>query len=188
MFFFSKMFFVFFNLRVGGYPRFKFGWPAPAPLKIISIRTRTRDLKISNSSTRTRPAAGQTGRGPRIMIKISSYWILFNKVSKISLIGGTFDARANGFWACRKSGQSCPPGVRVCFSPLIPSFFYICMYLYYIYKSICRNNNFTDRKHYKYSWHVKYEYVILFYLTTTLKIALSIIHYSLVIVKHPYSN
>ncbi|KAH0861963.1 hypothetical protein HID58_079174 [Brassica napus] len=46
------------------------------------------------------------------MIKISSYWILFNKVSKISLIGGTFDARANGFWACRKSGQSCPPGVR----------------------------------------------------------------------------
>ncbi|CAN7036342.1 unnamed protein product, partial [Brassica rapa subsp. trilocularis] len=42
----------------------------------------------------------------------SGYWILFNKVSKISLIGGTFDARANGFWACRKSGQSCPPGVR----------------------------------------------------------------------------
>ena len=82
MFFFSKMFFVFFNLRVGGYPRFKFGWPAPAPLKIISTRTRTRDLKISNGSTRTRdlkisngstrtrPAAGQTGRGPRVMIKM----------------------------------------------------------------------------------------------------------------------
>ncbi|KAL0797397.1 hypothetical protein Bca101_052571 [Brassica carinata] len=42
----------------------------------------------------------------------SGYWILFNKVSKMSLIGGTFDARASGFWACRKSGQSCPPGVR----------------------------------------------------------------------------
>ncbi|KAG2320241.1 hypothetical protein Bca52824_013454 [Brassica carinata] len=42
----------------------------------------------------------------------SGYWILFKKVSKFSLVGGTFDARANGFWACRKSGQSCPPGVR----------------------------------------------------------------------------
>ncbi|KAG2255011.1 hypothetical protein Bca52824_074305 [Brassica carinata] len=42
----------------------------------------------------------------------SGYWILFKKVSKFSLVGGTFDARANGFWACRKSGQNCPPGVR----------------------------------------------------------------------------
>nr|VDD53773.1 unnamed protein product [Brassica oleracea] len=40
----------------------------------------------------------------------SGYWILFKKVSKFSLVGGTFDARANGFWACRKSGQNCPPG------------------------------------------------------------------------------
>ncbi|EOA39331.1 hypothetical protein CARUB_v10012375mg [Capsella rubella] len=42
----------------------------------------------------------------------SGYWILFNKVSKMSLVGGTFDARANGFWSCRNSGQNCPPGVR----------------------------------------------------------------------------
>ncbi|KFK42901.1 hypothetical protein AALP_AA1G053200 [Arabis alpina] len=42
----------------------------------------------------------------------SGYWILFNKVSKFSLVGGTFDARASGFWSCRKSGQNCPPGVR----------------------------------------------------------------------------
>lgn len=43
----------------------------------------------------------------------SGYWILFNKVDRFSLVGGTFDARANGFWSCRKSGQNCPPGVRV---------------------------------------------------------------------------
>lgn len=43
----------------------------------------------------------------------SDYWILFNKVNKMSLFGGTFDARASGFWSCRKSGQNCPPGVRV---------------------------------------------------------------------------
>ncbi|CAF1923892.1 BnaC05g03780D [Brassica napus] len=42
----------------------------------------------------------------------SGYWILFNRVSKMSLVGGTFEARASGFWACRKSGQNCPPGVR----------------------------------------------------------------------------
>ncbi|KAL0649152.1 hypothetical protein Bca4012_091843 [Brassica carinata] len=44
--------------------------------------------------------------------RLSSPTRLGSLVSKISLIGGTFDARANGFWACRKSGQSCPPGVR----------------------------------------------------------------------------
>jgi polygalacturonase len=42
----------------------------------------------------------------------SGFWILFNKVNRFSLVGGTFDARANGFWSCRKSGQNCPPGVR----------------------------------------------------------------------------
>ncbi|CDY16416.1 BnaA02g12200D [Brassica napus] len=56
----------------------------------------------------------------------SGYWILFKKVSKFSLVGGTFDARANGFWACRKSGQNCPPGVRVCTSLSLVSF-YICI-------------------------------------------------------------
>ncbi|KAL1223075.1 Polygalacturonase [Cardamine amara subsp. amara] len=42
----------------------------------------------------------------------SGSWILFANVNKISLVGGTFDARASGFWSCRKSGQNCPPGVR----------------------------------------------------------------------------
>ncbi|XP_010457658.1 PREDICTED: polygalacturonase-like [Camelina sativa] len=42
----------------------------------------------------------------------SGYWILFNKVSRFSMVGGTFDARGDGFWSCRKSGQNCPPGVR----------------------------------------------------------------------------
>lgn len=55
----------------------------------------------------------------------SGYWILFNQVTKFSLEGGTFDARASGFWSCRKSGQNCPPGVRVCFSSLIFTFLHI---------------------------------------------------------------
>ncbi|CAL9213845.1 unnamed protein product [Arabidopsis halleri] len=42
----------------------------------------------------------------------SGSWILFNKVNRFSLVGGTFDARASRFWSCRKSGQNCPPGVR----------------------------------------------------------------------------
>uniref|UniRef100_A0A7N0TWU5 Polygalacturonase n=1 Tax=Kalanchoe fedtschenkoi TaxID=63787 RepID=A0A7N0TWU5_KALFE len=42
----------------------------------------------------------------------SGYWILFIKVSDISIYGGTLDARAAGFWACRQSGKSCPVGAR----------------------------------------------------------------------------
>jgi len=43
----------------------------------------------------------------------SGYWILFVKVNRISIIGGTLDARGASFWACRKSGKSCPVGARV---------------------------------------------------------------------------
>ncbi|CAN8306179.1 unnamed protein product [Cochlearia groenlandica] len=42
----------------------------------------------------------------------SGSWILFYKANKMTLVGGTFDARASGFWACRNSGQNCPPGVK----------------------------------------------------------------------------
>lgn len=45
----------------------------------------------------------------------SGYWILFIKVDKVSVIGGSLDGRAAGFWACRKSGKSCPVGARVCY-------------------------------------------------------------------------
>ncbi|KAJ6958913.1 polygalacturonase-like [Populus alba x Populus x berolinensis] len=42
----------------------------------------------------------------------SGYWILFIKVNRVSVFGGTLDAKGAGFWACRKSGQNCPVGAR----------------------------------------------------------------------------
>lgn len=55
----------------------------------------------------------------------SGYWILFIQVNKITFLGGNLDARAAKFWACRSSGQSCPPGARVSYSftkPVIDNF------------------------------------------------------------------
>ncbi|XVE76659.1 hypothetical protein DITRI_Ditri12bG0191700 [Diplodiscus trichospermus] len=43
----------------------------------------------------------------------SSYWILFIKVNRISVFGGTLDAKGAGFWSCRSSaGKRCPVGAR----------------------------------------------------------------------------
>ncbi|XP_021912586.1 polygalacturonase-like [Carica papaya] len=42
----------------------------------------------------------------------SGNWILFNKVSRIKIYGGSFDARGAGYWACRRSGKKCPAGAR----------------------------------------------------------------------------
>nr|GME07938.1 polygalacturonase-like [Ipomoea batatas] len=42
----------------------------------------------------------------------SEFWILFYKVSGLSLQGGTIDARGQGFWNCRTRGQNCPRGSR----------------------------------------------------------------------------
>ncbi|KAJ4723880.1 putative Polygalacturonase [Melia azedarach] len=42
----------------------------------------------------------------------SGFWILFYKVNKLSLHGGTFDATGAGYWACRKAGKNCPPPTR----------------------------------------------------------------------------
>lgn len=44
----------------------------------------------------------------------SGFWILFHRVNRMSIHGGTIDARAHSFWACRKSpNNNCPPGARV---------------------------------------------------------------------------
>lgn len=43
----------------------------------------------------------------------SGYWILFNKVSRVTVVGGTVDGRGAGFWSCRRSGKNCPAGTRV---------------------------------------------------------------------------
>lgn len=45
----------------------------------------------------------------------SGFWILFYKVNRLSIHGGTIDATGAGYWACRKSGKSCPPPTRVCY-------------------------------------------------------------------------
>ncbi|XP_009366248.1 polygalacturonase-like [Pyrus x bretschneideri] len=42
----------------------------------------------------------------------SGYWILFIKVTGLRVLGGSLDARGAAFWACRKSGKSCPVGAR----------------------------------------------------------------------------
>ncbi|RDX89328.1 hypothetical protein CR513_28964, partial [Mucuna pruriens] len=42
----------------------------------------------------------------------SGYWILFKKVNGLSIHGGIFDGRGDGYWHCKKSGASCPTGAR----------------------------------------------------------------------------
>ncbi|CDP19166.1 unnamed protein product [Coffea canephora] len=42
----------------------------------------------------------------------SGYWLLFVQVNRLSVIGGTLDAKGAGFWACRASGRNCPVGAR----------------------------------------------------------------------------
>ncbi|KAK4750330.1 hypothetical protein SAY87_027779 [Trapa incisa] len=42
----------------------------------------------------------------------SDYWIRFVKVNNILYVGGNLDARGAGYWACRRSGRSCPTGAR----------------------------------------------------------------------------
>lgn len=44
----------------------------------------------------------------------SGYWILFMKVNRVSIYGGTIDGKGEDYWHCRKAGKSCPPGARVC--------------------------------------------------------------------------
>nr|XP_043611799.1 polygalacturonase-like [Erigeron canadensis] len=42
----------------------------------------------------------------------TGFWILFSKVSRLTIHGGTIDARGSKFWACRQTGSNCPAGVR----------------------------------------------------------------------------
>ncbi|KAF2605553.1 hypothetical protein F2Q70_00024563 [Brassica cretica] len=42
----------------------------------------------------------------------SGYWILFAKVNRILVYGGTIDAKGAGYWSCRKKGGHCPQGAR----------------------------------------------------------------------------
>lgn len=60
------------HLRIVGYLRLKFDWPANISFKIISIFDRTRDSKFLNCSTHIRPTAIQTGWASQTTIKISN--------------------------------------------------------------------------------------------------------------------
>ncbi|KAM4105627.1 hypothetical protein ACB094_04G005700 [Castanea mollissima] len=40
----------------------------------------------------------------------SGNWILFNKVSRVSVNGGIIDANGASYWSCRRAGRSCPTG------------------------------------------------------------------------------
>ncbi|KAF7851381.1 hypothetical protein BT93_L4052 [Corymbia citriodora subsp. variegata] len=42
----------------------------------------------------------------------SGHWILFIQVNMLTVMGGTLDAKGAGYWACKNSGRSCPPGAR----------------------------------------------------------------------------
>ncbi|KAF8041491.1 hypothetical protein BT93_A0173 [Corymbia citriodora subsp. variegata] len=42
----------------------------------------------------------------------SGYWILFMKVTRVKVYGGTLNAQGSGYWACKNSGKSCPVGAR----------------------------------------------------------------------------
>lgn len=46
----------------------------------------------------------------------SGYWILFIKLNRLAVNGGTIDANGSAFWACRRSRKNnCPVGARVCY-------------------------------------------------------------------------
>ncbi|XP_057489591.1 polygalacturonase-like [Actinidia eriantha] len=37
-------------------------------------------------------------------------WLIFDRVSGVSVYGGTLDGQGTGLWACKRSGQNCPTG------------------------------------------------------------------------------
>lgn len=43
----------------------------------------------------------------------SEFWILFHQVSRLTVTGGTIDAKGRGFWKCRRGNNRCPGGARV---------------------------------------------------------------------------
>ncbi|CAL5394738.1 unnamed protein product [Camellia sinensis] len=37
-------------------------------------------------------------------------WLIFEKVSGVSIFGGTLDGQGTGLWVCKASGKACPTG------------------------------------------------------------------------------
>ncbi|CAI0396918.1 unnamed protein product [Linum tenue] len=42
----------------------------------------------------------------------SGFWILFYKLEKLTILGGTYDAQGSDYWACRKSQSQCSQGTK----------------------------------------------------------------------------
>ncbi|XP_060211294.1 polygalacturonase-like [Lycium barbarum] len=40
----------------------------------------------------------------------SGNWIKFERVTRVSIVGGTLDGQGSGLWACKNSGKGCPKG------------------------------------------------------------------------------
>lgn len=47
-------------------------------------------------------------------IGFTGNWLKFERVSGLTITGGTLDAQGNGLWSCKASGKSCPSGATVC--------------------------------------------------------------------------
>lgn len=41
-------------------------------------------------------------------------WIKFERVTGLSIYGGTLDGQGTGLWDCKNSGKNCPKGATVC--------------------------------------------------------------------------
>lgn len=54
----------------------------------------------------------------------SGNWIKFERVTGVSVIGGTLDGQGTNLWACKNSGKNCPKGAIVS-SYLLTLFFAI---------------------------------------------------------------
>lgn len=45
----------------------------------------------------------------------NGYWLLFNKVQGLTILGGALDGKGKGVWDCKNAGKKCPEGARVRF-------------------------------------------------------------------------
>ncbi|PIM97611.1 Polygalacturonase [Handroanthus impetiginosus] len=43
----------------------------------------------------------------------SGSWLRFERVTGVSIYGGTIDAQGTQLWACKKAGKACPQGATV---------------------------------------------------------------------------
>ncbi|MCD7469603.1 hypothetical protein HAX54_008745, partial [Datura stramonium] len=44
----------------------------------------------------------------------SGNWIKFERVTRVTIIGGTLDGQGTALWACKSYGKACPKGATVC--------------------------------------------------------------------------